>query len=349
MMSLSRRETQEAAERAAHVAQSAQLEEFACNYQGWYVRHEIPGRMQYQKVIADRANVSSTGYEKALNDIVENNGVPRTAKLAIGDIDRYIANNNDGSLSSTMQTMFLVVGAAVHPTALDPTGVKTAHFKTLKAKLRRSVGNMAPEGDQLLAIDRNNDTRNENLLLVVTPIKPDQGKITLGVLLMNGESSEIATLLPSTATQTSSVKRTEAWKANVSKALGREVEAIFTTPTKIAHYRKEKSAMQLVPPHTMSLKNELLLLAALYKKTNDISFLKEAKDLLKATGKEPNTKFSSATHLIRFVDHEEDFEESDTAALLQEVTTEWPDIEDVTELRLWQLRKGIEVAKPTID
>lgn len=233
-MPLSWREKQAAVKQGAQGGQTDQLEDFACNYQGWYVKHEIHERVQYQKVVANRTNVANAPYERVLYGTANGVSAGGAGMSLKGDIDRYITQNNDGSLSSTAQATFLVIGVAVHPDVLDAAGMKVAQLKTLKAQIRRSVGNRAPKDDQLLAIDRRDDVGVDNLLLVVTPIQPDQGKLTYGVLLMDDESSEIPNphiirheevfyFADHRSADTASANRTAAWKTNVSKALKREV------------------------------------------------------------------------------------------------------------------------------
>lgn len=254
----------------------------------------------------------------------------------------------------------------MHPDVLDAAGMKAAQLKTLKAQIRRSVGNKAPKGDQLLAIDRRDDVAVDNLLLlVVTPIHPDQGKLTYGVLLMDDESSEIPTphiirheevfyFAEYRSADTASSNRTVAWKVKVSKALKREIEALFPTATQpaqprgFAHDPGNEAVTQLAKPQEHSLTNDSDLLAALLEKNDEIPFRRKVKEVLEEAGEEADCRPLNAAHLTRFIDHEAEFTENDMRSLLREVNDEWLDIEHVTEWRLWQLRKGIEAARAYI-
>lgn len=83
-------------------------------------------------------------------------------------------------------------------------------------------------------------------------------------------------------------------------------------------------------------------------KSDDLVFRKKVKDVLEEAGEETERRPVNAAYLTRFIDHGEEFTEIDMRSLLREVNAEWPDIEHVTEWRLWQLRKGIESANSYI-
>lgn len=332
------------------------LERYAVNCSGWYIEHGIEERVPFQQVTAKGNKISSVRCETIFQNREED------------QILRAHTEPHENELEDIRRpketSKFLVVGVACRPD-LKKELAEPIHGMDINAECRPRKGSKGYDEPTEEQLCRGSEWDMEvgRLLPVVTPIRLSD-QVALGALLCPDDYSictpysipksdvfyfaEYRT--PVGGRQNREGEWSEMIKQHIAKILSDDKSTSITGGSRAPKYIRRKGLAPLRLEPELSLIHELSFLMKVYESAEGDSQMQCLEDIIGLMeDKGGVSRLPGLDGYQAFVDLSESFGEVEAEAMANDLAHRWPDVENVTALRLQQLRRGMVQAELDLE